>query len=109
MKIRRMTATFGKLDRRTLPLSGGLNILYAPNESGKTTWSVFLRTMLYGLDTRERGPLADKNRYLPWSGTAMEGLMDLEIQNRRITLTRHTGRAPLSEAQASSPWFFMGV
>ncbi len=100
MKIRRMTATFGKLDRRTLPLSGGLNILYAPNESGKTTWSVFLRTMLYGLDTRERGPLADKNRYLSWSGTAMEGLMDLEIQNRRITLTRHTGRAPLSEAQA---------
>ena len=76
MKIKRMTATFGSLDHETLELEEGLNILTLPNEGGKSTWCAFLRVMLYGLNTRERdkkGFLADKTRYQPWSGAAMEG------------------------------------
>ena len=34
MKIYSMTATFGKLERATLELKPGLNILHAPNEWG---------------------------------------------------------------------------
>ena len=54
-----MIATFGKLQQSELQLRPGLNLIYAPNESGKSTWAAFLRTMLYGLSTRERGALAD--------------------------------------------------
>ena len=77
MDILRLSATFGRLEQRELTLSPGLNVLYAPNESGKSTWGAFIRTMLYGLSTRERGPLADKNRFAPWSGAAMQGRMDV--------------------------------
>ena len=78
MKLRQMTATFGKLSGDTLVLSPGLNLIHAPNESGKTTWCAFLRNMLYGLPTRDRKPTADKNRYAPWSGSPMQGVLELE-------------------------------
>ena len=72
MEIRRLTATFGKLNGDTLELTPGLNFIHAPNESGKSTWCAFLRTMVYGLPTKVRGPAADKNRYAPWSGSGHE-------------------------------------
>ena len=49
MDILHLTGTFGRLDHDELTLSPGLNLLYAPNESGKSTWGAFIRTMLYGL------------------------------------------------------------
>ena len=93
MIIKEMTASFGRLDRAHLKLSEGLNIIHAPNEGGKSTWCAFIRAMLYGVPSRERdkkGFLAEKNRYLPWSGTPMEGEMTLEWQGRDITLRRFT-------------------
>ena len=60
--------------------------------------------MLYGIDTRDRdkkGYLADKNRYQPWSGAPMEGTMDLEWQDRDITLRRGPkGSAPFGAFSA---------
>ena len=91
MKIRSMTASFGKLDHARLDLKDGLNIIYAPNEAGKSTWCAFIRAMLYGVPTRDRdkkGYLAEKNRYQPWSGAPMEGEMVLEWQGREIVLRR---------------------
>ena len=91
MIIKKMTATFGGLDRAQLELSDGLNIIHAPNEAGKSTWCGFLRAMLYGIPTRDRdkkGFLAEKNRYQPWSGAPMEGEIQLVWQGREITLRR---------------------
>ena len=91
MKIKSMTATFGKLDHARLELGEGLNLIEAPNEGGKSTWCAFWKAMLYGVDTRDRdrkGYLADKNRYQPWSGAPMEGELALEWQGRDITVRR---------------------
>ena len=91
MKIKSMTATFGKLDKARLEPGDGLNLIYAPNEGGKSTWAAFWKAMLYGIDTRDRdkkGYLADKNRYQPWSGAPMAGEMELEWQGRNITIRR---------------------
>ncbi|MCI8551886.1 MAG: AAA family ATPase [Lawsonibacter sp.] len=91
LKIKTMTATFGKLDRATLEPGPGLNLIHAPNEGGKSTWAAFWRAMLYGVDTRNRdkkGYLADKNHYQPWSGAPMEGEITLEYEGRDITLRR---------------------
>ena len=94
MQIREMNATFGKLKNDTLTLQPGLNCIYAPNESGKSTWSHFLRVMLYGINTRDRSPLADKHRFAPWAGWAMGGKMDLVTdEGEAITLRRDTARA----------------
>lgn len=104
MKIKKLSATFGKLQKQTLELQEGLNIIEAPNESGKSTWAAFLRAMLYGIDTRERdrkGFIAEKNLYQPWDGGAMEGAMELEWGGRDITLRRTSrGNSPLSQFQA---------
>ncbi|MBQ7566100.1 MAG: AAA family ATPase [Oscillospiraceae bacterium] len=92
MKILKMTASFGNLDRKTLELHDGLNILELPNEGGKSTWSAFLLAMFYGLDTRKQlrgGKLPDKEKYRPWSGANMEGTIELEDDSgRRILLER---------------------
>ena len=93
MLIRRMTAVFGKLQGQTLELSNGLNIVQAPNETGKSTWCAFILAMLYGINSRERdksGSPADKTRYTPWNGAAMSGKMDCEVDGQRITLLRTT-------------------
>ena len=95
MKIRKMTAHFGALDGAELEFGGGLNILYAPNESGKSTWCAFLRAMLYGVSTSQRtraGQKPDKIRYRPWSGTPMSGSMDLETPDGPVTIRRWTER-----------------
>ena len=77
MKIRKLCASFGKLHGETLSFHGGLNVIYAPNESGKSTWCAFIRTMLYGIDPAEQSNLPDRTRYAPWSGAPMEGTMEV--------------------------------
>lgn len=104
MKIYSMTATFGKLERQTLNFQPGLNIIEAPNEWGKSTWSAFIIAMLYGIDTKARttqAALADKERYAPWSGAPMEGSMDICWNGRNITIERRTkGRLIFGEFRA---------
>jgi len=104
MKIRSMTATFGKLEHDTLTLQPGLNVVDAPNEWGKSTWCAFVLAMLYGLDARprsSRNPLPEKERFAPWSGSPMSGRMELEWNGREITIERATrGRVPLGTFQA---------
>ena len=101
MKIISMTATFGKLEGETLVLDQALNVLAAPNEWGKSTWCAFLTAMLYGIDTRERSRgenLAEKEKYLPWSGKPMEGTIRILHEGRDITIQRRTkGRTPMGD------------
>ena len=93
MDFQHIEATFGKLEHCSLSFSSGLNIIEAPNESGKSTLLAFLRVMLYGFPPRERGALADKNRYAPWSLSPMRGTLSLSSQKGNITLQRDTARA----------------
>lgn len=91
MILKSMTATFGKLEQAQLRFDAGLNVIHAPNESGKSTWAAFYRAMLYGIDTKARdkkGFLAEKNRYQPWSGAAMEGEMIVQWQGRDLAIRR---------------------
>lgn len=99
MKIRKLSATFGKLKNANLRLSDGLNIISAPNEYGKSTWCGFINAMLYGVDTSERdkaGYLSTKTRYRPWDGGAMVGTAEIEAGGREITVQRTAkGSSPM--------------
>ena len=106
MIINKLTASFGKLKNDTLELHEGLNVIYAPNESGKSTWCAFIQAMLYGIDSSERmknGYIPDKLRYAPWSGAPMEGTMELTADRCDITITRRTmsKAAPMKEFSAT--------
>ena len=106
MKINKLTASFGKLENESLSFHDGLNVIYAPNESGKSTWCAFIQAMLFGVDSAERarsGYLPDKLRYAPWSGAPMEGSMELTADRCDITITRttHAKGAPMKEFTAT--------
>ena len=105
MLIQRMSAVFGRLRNETLQLQDGLNIIEAPNETGKSTWCAFLTAMLYGINSRERdkaGFIADKNRYAPWDGGSMSGRLECHADSADLTITRATRRqtAPMADFQA---------
>lgn len=104
MRIKKLTATFGGLDNAVLEPGPGLTVIAAPNEAGKSTWAAFWRAMLYGVSTREQsktGFLADKARYLPWSGAPMSGEARLEWEGEEIILRRSpTKTNPFGKFQA---------
>lgn len=105
MRIKKMTASFGKLQNDTLELGEGLNIIFAPNESGKSTWCGFIKAMLYGIDSSAReknGVKPDKVKYAPWSGVPMAGTMEIEYEGKEITLMRQgKANAPMRDFSAT--------
>ncbi len=104
MIIKRLAASFGTLQNEELRLKEGLNIVEAPNESGKSTWCAFIRAMMYGIDTADRdktGYLSAKTRFRPWSGLPMEGRMDIIWNGRGITVQRRPqGAYPMRDFSA---------
>ena len=104
MKILEMKASFGQLNRDTLALGDGLNIVQAPNEAGKSTWCAFIKTMLYGMNTSQRdraNVLSDKTKFTPWDGSPMEGSMRVSARGEDITITRATvGKTPMRSFSA---------
>ncbi len=96
MKILNMYATFGKLNEKVLSFSDGMNVIHGANEAGKSTWSAFIRAMLYGISTSEKtkiGHMADKEKYAPWSGAPMYGKIEFLWQGKKHILEREANRS----------------
>lgn len=66
---------FGKLSDFKLSFKDGLNTLKADNGYGKTTLSVFIKAMFYGLDDSKKTKIEENDRkhYLPWSSLVCGG------------------------------------
>ena len=93
MVIKRLTIrNFGKIHNRTMELSPGINVLYGENESGKTTFHTFIKSMLYGI-TRQRGRAAKNDVYAtyePWENPAdYGGILWFDCKGESYRLTRN--------------------
>src|SRR5690606_16379959 len=79
---------FGRFHDRSLRAFGpGLNVVYGPNEAGKSTLLAFVRTMLYGFPRRNRG-----HHYPPLRGGNHGGrLVLLDNDGGRYVLERTAG------------------
>ena len=99
MQIEQMSATFGRLNGSQLDLQPGLNVICAPNESGKSTWCRFLQNMLYGVPTKERGCWLTRTA-TPVERFPMQGRLLLRSGDARYTLRGETRRAtaPMGDA-----------
>ncbi len=88
-------AGFGVL-RGTFRFHPGLNLLIAPNESGKTTLGAALTALLYGLKEqgdKRRKKSEDEDRYSPWSGDPYRLTGELALQDgRRLRVERDLNR-----------------
>lgn len=76
---------FGKIEDFSITLSSGLNVIYGPNESGKSTLMAFIKASLYGLKggrASKEGLVAESKRYMPWNNGAFGGYISFELDNR---------------------------
>lgn len=75
---------FGKFSNRTFVFDRGINMIYGPNEAGKTTLQWFIRAMLYGLKNSRQssgGSIHGLKRFDPWMGGQYGGAMSYTLDN----------------------------
>ena len=83
---------FGRFRDETLELSPGMNVIYGPNEAGKSTWHAALYAGLCGM-RRARGRARSEDsdfqtRHKPWDGEGWDVGATIALENRRVVL-RH--------------------
>lgn len=82
---------FGKYNNREIELQPGLNLIYGPNEAGKTTLKDFIIGMFYGIE-RQRGIASRTDEYMrhePLDGSGYAGVMELQTEDEAYTIERN--------------------
>ncbi len=93
MKISKLSvSSFGKFSGRDFELKDGLNVVYGPNESGKSTLISFMRFMLFGSSGRKsQSNITFGEKYSPWNNTSMSGSMEFEADGVCYLASRSHG------------------
>src|SRR5215831_10347848 len=74
-------------DKTWGPIGPGLNVFHGPNETGKSTFMAFIRSMFFGFEKR-----GTAKRYEPLKGGNHGGYLDLLVGDTRLRLERKPGR-----------------
>lgn len=76
--------SFGKLSNYTYDFSSKLNSIYEENGWGKTTLSVFIKSMLYGLNNKQ-----EREKYTPWKSlSSFGGSLIIEVSGKEYRIER---------------------
>lgn len=92
---------FGKLKEKEIFLEDGLNVIYGPNESGKSTLHSFIRGMLFGVPRyRGRASRTDPyTRFEPWERPAdYAGSMRFEAGGKQFRIDRNFYKSDVRES-----------
>ena len=80
---------YGKLKDTDIHLDKGINIIYGRNESGKSTITSFIKSMLYGIDKNKSGnEYSELEKYKPWDNGAFSGSIEYTINDDKYVATR---------------------
>ncbi len=85
---------FGKLSGLDLEFNNGLNQINAENGWGKTTLSIFLKAMFFGMSASRDNIKMERKKYLPWQGGNFGGFVEYSTSEGRFRLTRYFGKTP---------------
>lgn len=87
-------AHFGKIKDFRYSFKPGFNAMLEENGWGKTTFSVFMKAMFYGLEysPNTRKKLLERNHYLPWDGTSCGGNIVFSAKGKEYRIERTFGR-----------------
>lgn len=92
---------FGKLKEKEIFLEDGINVIYGPNESGKSTLHSFIRGMLFGMP-RYRGRASKTDpytRFEPWERPAdYAGSMRFEAGGKEFRIDRNFYKSDVRES-----------
>lgn len=81
---------FGNLEKKHFGFTDGLNCIIGDNGTGKTTLSVFIKVMLYGIGDTKRASLEENDRkhYLPWDGGVAGGSLTFSHKGKTYRVER---------------------
>ncbi|MBQ7319143.1 MAG: AAA family ATPase [Clostridia bacterium] len=105
MRIRSLyIENFGGLQQKEMAFDDGMNVLCLPNGWGKSTLSVFIKAMLYGLPVSTKRSLIEneRKRYTPWQGGVFGGSMVIELDGRQYRIERTFGAKEAEDTLAVS-------
>lgn len=72
---------YGKINDLKVDFTDGLNIVFGPNESGKSTLQAFIKAMLYGQKKGKTDGFIEKDRYRPWNGGPYGGFLEYTLDD----------------------------
>ena len=83
-------ASFGKLKNAVIDCKTGINILKAPNETGKTTVASFIKFIFYGFaGTKVHSVIGnEKKLYTPWDGEMSGGALNIVCDGKKYRIER---------------------
>lgn len=83
MKINNLKInSYGKLKDKEINLKNGINLLYGPNEAGKSTLIKFIINSFYGISKNKKGKeISDFDKYKPWQGEEFSGKVEYELDD----------------------------
>lgn len=84
--VRLGVAAFGRFSNQSIELGPGLNVVFGPNEAGKSTIQRFILGMLYGLKKQgtRRDYSAEHAKYQPWDGDAYRGTLIYRLDDGHV-------------------------
>jgi len=82
---------FGKLSGFSYNFNNTLNLINQPNGYGKTTFSTFIKSMLFGLEYKTGKSVTERKYYKPWNGGKFGGSLTLELNNKTYKIERFFG------------------
>lgn len=99
---------FGQFHKKEIIPKDGLNVIYGPNEAGKSTLCHFILAMLFDME-RARGRAAKDDlyaKYMPWESGGYSGSMEFVWDGKAYVLYRNFAlsakRAVLTEVRAGT-------
>ncbi len=87
-------AHFGKIKDFSYEFNEGFNSIFQENGWGKTTFSVFMKAMFYGLEysPNTKKKLLERNHYLPWDGNVCGGNIVFSVKDKKYRIERTFGK-----------------
>ncbi|QFJ54842.1 AAA family ATPase [Pseudobutyrivibrio xylanivorans] len=87
-------AHFGKIEDFKYNFEDGFNSILRENGWGKTTFSVFMKAMFYGLEysPNTKKKLLERNHYLPWDGSVCGGNIVFTARDKEYRIERTFGK-----------------
>ena len=81
---------FGKLHNQVFDFKKGINSFQYENGWGKTTLSIFIKSMLYGMEytTSKDVDKNEKLKYLPWQGGVYGGSLNIAYKDKKYQIKR---------------------
>jgi uncharacterized protein YhaN len=88
-------AGFGRLKDFKYEFKDGFNIILEENGWGKTTFSIFLKSMFYGMEysPNKKKTLTERRHYMPWDGGVYGGSLEFYTEKGGYRIERTFGRS----------------